>query len=367
MSDANFVITAMLIPPAVHRLELRTMVRRAGPNPSKADAVGISQKREGLMKRIEKFQQHAIRWLGTEAIDLMREVVPDPGEFTIPDGMDEEDSPERADTVGPERLPLFMPSTMTTLNGTPPEIVHLAEKELEMRKGRANDALHSLRVQLGKKSFHFRERLRPAVGKVQKTRAWAAIQAVNAEISQSARVYAFNRTAMIDLGIGEAQLTTTYRDLQASDLITSTAILQPNLPGQSTQRLSWIWTQHLSSADDDTHLSECKLSRPLLRQTNNMTMHSVYRVHWLRSRAQLLRWEEEQNLTMHEMVWSTGYFMYQVTRWSTWKQETLAAAAAAAAPGKLAYAEKQMHRWRMLALNADAHYVKLVPKYSELI
>src|SRR5277367_3018577 len=105
----------------------------------------------------------------------------------------------------------------------------LSAKELEIRQGHANDALHSVRLHLGKKSFHFHERLRPAVGKVQKTRAWAAIQAVNAEISQYAQVYAFNRTALIHLGISQAQLTTTYRDLQASDLITSTAILQPNL------------------------------------------------------------------------------------------------------------------------------------------
>jgi hypothetical protein len=76
-----------------------------------------------------------------------------------------------------------------------------------------------------------------------------------------------------------------------------------------------------------------------------------------------MRWEEELNLTKHEMVWSTGYFIHQMTQWENRRDM----AAAPGHPGPLAYAERQIHKWRMLAANADAHYVKLFPAYSTLV
>lgn len=81
-----------------------------------------------------------------------------------------------------------------------------------------------------------------------------------------------------------------------------------------------------------------------------------------------MRWEEEEDLTMHEMVWSTAYFLQQAMRWGQWRDQTrMAAAAAGSSAGNAAYAEKQINKWQMLAANADAHYVKLVPHYSKLI
>ena len=66
---------------------------------------------------------------------------------------------------------------------------------------------------------------------------------------------------------------------------------------------------------------------------------------------------------MHEMVWSTGYFIHEAVKWQKWRDK----AAEAWHPGPIAYAEKQIHQWQMLAANADAYYVKLVPEYSKLI
>ena len=63
------------------------------------------------------------------------------------------------------------------------------------------------------------------------------------------------------------------------------------------------------------------------------------------------------------MVWSTGYFIHQSMEWEKWKS----IAAAAASPGPMAYASKQIQKWQMLAANADAHFVKLVPEYSTLV
>jgi hypothetical protein len=42
---------------------------------------------------------------------------------------------------------------------------------------------------------------------------------------------------------------------------------------------------------------------------------TVRRVHWLRARAQLMRWKEEVTLTGYEMQWTVRYFQYQSQKW----------------------------------------------------
>ena len=326
--------------------------------------MNIADKRNRLIKRLERFHQQAIQHLGGDAIELIPGALRGPPPVDIPDEMrDIEDIPDGTEELGPEAVQLYFPSALNAEERARLGLEDLANKELKVRKGHANDALQSIRLLLGKKSFGFRERLRPAVGKGQKTRAWAAIDAINQEITHFVYVYKANREAMIRLGLPPQELATTYQELQKADLKTSTAILEPNLPGQSTQKLSWIWTQHIASDTEGTHLSECEWNLRQDNQPSDNLRLSVYRVHWLRSRAQLHRWQEELNLTKHEMVWSTGYFIYQSVEWERWRQ----IAAAAAQPGPAAYAEKQIHRWRALARNAGNHFVKLVPDYNNLV
>ena len=240
-------------------------MRKGGPaaGRTRAQAIAIGDKRDRLLKRLERFHQQGIQHLGIEAVDLMPSgPLHAPPTFEIPDGMRTAESPEildGAEPSGPEAAQLYFPSALSPGDRTALGLQDLANKELQVRRGHANDALHSIRLLLGKKSFGFRERLRPAVGKVQKTRDWAAIEAINAEITHFAHVYRKNREAMIKLSLPRQELATTYQELQPADLMTSTAILQPNMPGQSTQRLSWIWTHHIPSETDGTHLSECKL------------------------------------------------------------------------------------------------------------
>ena len=98
-------------------------------------------------------------------------------------------------------------------------------------------------------------------------------------------------------------------------------------------------------------------------------------MHWLKSRAQLNRWDEELNLTKHEMVWTTGYFVHKSVEWQQWAETTAAAASevlstaaerTALAAGKAAYAHKQVNLWNRLAAYADSQYVLLYPQYSQL-
>jgi len=66
----------------------------------------------------------------------------------------------------------------------------------------------------------------------------------------------------------------------------------------------------------------------------------VYRVHWLRARAQFHRWQEEVTLTRNEMHWVANYFTYQKNQWSTWQSTHPGLTC-----GHHAYAERQKAMW----------------------
>jgi len=68
----------------------------------------------------------------------------------------------------------------------------------------------------------------------------------------------------------------------------------------------------------------------------------VNRVHWLRARAQKLRWMEEFTLVGYEMGWTVNYFLYQSGLWEN-RQIT------AKSGGAIAYAARKAAMWRAVA------------------
>jgi hypothetical protein len=73
---------------------------------------------------------------------------------------------------------------------------------------------------------------------------------------------------------------------------------------------------------------------------------SVYRVNWLRAKARKERWEEEMELVVSEMGWTTNCFKrYE----GIWKQR----AEEATRPGHIAYAWKQSSTWGKWARTAE--------------
>ena len=66
----------------------------------------------------------------------------------------------------------------------------------------------------------------------------------------------------------------------------------------------------------------------------------VYRVHWLRARAQLNRWQEEVTLTRNEMHWVINYFTFRQSQWLSWQSLY-----PDMTPGHHAYAERQKAMW----------------------
>lgn len=76
-------------------------------------------------------------------------------------------------------------------------------------------------------------------------------------------------------------------------------------------------------------------------------VQEVYRVHWLRARATLHRWEEELILTQNEMHWVTNFFAFRQKQWLGWKPITFNVQ-----QGHLAYAERQSAMWSEMAQRA---------------
>ena len=74
----------------------------------------------------------------------------------------------------------------------------------------------------------------------------------------------------------------------------------------------------------------------------------VYRVNWLRARAQRNRWAEEVNLTKHEMQWTVRWYVHMATKWKARRD-----AAADLSRGHVAYAEKQIAMWNELGRVSD--------------
>ena len=104
-------------------------------------------------------------------------------------------------------------------------------KEITLRTGQANDALHNLRIQLGKKSFLYRAHVRPARSQQTKSRAWSEIKGVEGSIRQYARYYASAQRAIIRLK-AEKPCLDRYQLLKKADLKVTTAISDPNAQGQ---------------------------------------------------------------------------------------------------------------------------------------
>jgi hypothetical protein len=158
----------------------------------------------------------------------------------------------------------------TNSDMTPPENIILSlpsrwnmehpyrDIELKLRIKQAAASLSSLRDLIADKSFQYSHVIRVAPRKGIKTRGRLAIAHLNIRIGYHCRVYNRCRAAMEKLNANENTLK-TYQVLQRQDIRSSTALLNPNEPGSTSHRLSWIWQSALPSTETSSEsLRECE-------------------------------------------------------------------------------------------------------------
>jgi hypothetical protein len=85
----------------------------------------------------------------------------------------------------------------------------------------------------------------------------------------------------------------------------------------------------------------------------------VNRVHWLRARAQMHRWNEELILVGHEMKWTVQYYMHQSRIWN----DRIIVAREMGENGAAAYASRKKAIWGQMAAAAKKQFQQVNPLF----
>ncbi|KAH9016578.1 hypothetical protein EDB84DRAFT_1249850, partial [Lactarius hengduanensis] len=207
--------------------------------------------------------------------------------------------------------------------------------ELRLREGQLNDTLHHIRISLGHKSYLYRHDIQSGTyAETQKTRAWAEVHTDESTVQHHARVYTRTRQAMVDLGIGSTLLD-RYKVLRRQDLSVKMSVIAPHVRGQRNKLLPWFWTMDVRR---DADVGEW--------------MEDFYRVHWLRAKAQKMRWIEELQCLQVEMESAVRFFRHQEQFWQE-KQELIDPQSQ---PGHAVWAARQSAMWGSMAIQAGSKF-----------
>jgi hypothetical protein len=155
---------------------------------------------------------------------------PTPAHSSVP-------APDSA-TSSPSPVPvedqiLFLPS-----NGNVRPI-H-GDLECSFRITVAEHHLTQIRNLIVEKSFQFSHIIRASPRKSVTTRSRASVKKINSKIAFHCRLYSRCRDRFVALGADEATKS-RLRILSPDDIKSSGAIVNPNQPGSTKLKLSWIW------------------------------------------------------------------------------------------------------------------------------
>ncbi|KAI6026871.1 hypothetical protein BKA83DRAFT_4050885, partial [Pisolithus microcarpus] len=177
------------------------------------------------------------------------------------------------------------------------KVHRLAEMELELHMGQANDALHGLRLALADKAVIFRGVVRPAKNYSMRTWAWQMILSIDSSVKQYAAIYRRCRVAILALRAGP-DILERYQELHTSHLSTSMAAFTQGAHDHHGTQLPWFWTIDIPK---DT--------------ASKSWLTEFYRIHWLRAKAVKDHWEEEEELLTSEFQWVVNYFQHRARTW----------------------------------------------------
>ena len=200
-------------------------------------------------------------------------------------------------------------------NARQDEYRRLCATELQLRRGHAEDCLESVRGALIQLSWVFKNKVRGAEG-AERTRSYDRVNQLQKLWKLQRRLYNLNRKAMLLIG-ESGELTARFPELLKGECTVKTAVEGGNQRGQSSHRLPWFWSSDRGGnlpTPNSEHHDECESANIPNSQYLSIL---VFRVHWLRARAQRSRWAEELVLVQHEMGWTIAYYMHMATIWKT--------------------------------------------------
>ncbi|KAF8259619.1 hypothetical protein EI94DRAFT_1615116 [Lactarius quietus] len=153
--------------------------------------------------------------------------------------------------------------------------------------------------------------------------------------------------AIVDLG-ATSSLLDQYKVLTQQHLSVSTSIISPQVHGQRNKSLPWFWTMDVRR---DADVGEW-----------------VEDLHWLRAKAQKMRWIEELQCLQVEMESAVRFFRHQAQIW----QSKMEHADFRLQPGHAAWAERQILMWSSMAMQAESKFTTLLkdnppPKFGKVL
>ncbi|PPR08061.1 hypothetical protein CVT24_010959 [Panaeolus cyanescens] len=152
-----------------------------------------------------------------------------------------------------EFQPLSLPSSRNVDSS-------LAPIELQLRIRQATTQLNKIRDLIAEKSMQFSHVQRNAPTTAIKTRSRQKVKNITAELKLHSRIYSRCRERLTYLD-APTDIMDQFQHLSPADIHGSTAILDPNTPGSTSLKLSWIWhTLQPSTSDTDSRtnaVNEC--------------------------------------------------------------------------------------------------------------
>lgn len=261
-------------------VDVRRLLGRNATVPAKT---ALADRQVRLKGRVHLFQQRSRKMLGIEQddevlmdadggdADAVNTDLDKDGWADIADIEDEGEIDEGDDDLGelwaecavnaaasPDKTVLLMPSSISQDKLTEMKVQHLAEQELELRRGQASDNLEGLRLALANQALLLRTKVRAADSNSRKTKAWDEVVSARKSIEMNVRGYRRARNAIMvlcqDLSILSLYPEIAHTDLKAAD------ISDERRHGQRSESLPWFWREGAGQAHDDKWMEECKYS-----------------------------------------------------------------------------------------------------------
>jgi hypothetical protein len=323
----------------IFRLEIQAKVRQLGRRPSGSDRQKVESAREQLTVLLHEMknamevaglvERNTINSSAPEPLtiwdDIINEPIPTGPYNSVPDMPDISDEPAPSSNHQSSKSNEQIEDRLIPLPSNDNIQQDYAQLELTHRISHADHHLSRIRDLIAEKSFQYSHVIRSSPRKSVNTHSRGAVKRINFDISVHCRLYSQCWSRIQKLGGDQATLQRLQK-LTVDDIKASTAIINPNVPGSTQLKLSWIWqtagghrwgfTSGTNSEHqyNDQNLIECKFYLLLLSFFETY-LFTVRRVHWLRARAQLMRWQEQVKLVSYEMQWTVRYFFYKSQFW----------------------------------------------------
>ncbi|MDX6295877.1 MAG: hypothetical protein QOH50_5047 [Kribbellaceae bacterium] len=223
---------------AIFRINLRQIVRRLPSKLTMEEKHDLEVKRQRLAIKIQGFHTMSSRFLGAEVVaNRLGGVDEIPADGYVSDDFHEaEGHHHSSNLIHIENSTLVFPSSVS--GHLSDSLIELRNKEMQLRRGKANDTLGRLRESLSGLSYQYINKLRQASTTKDHLKSYRGIKLLTKEVSFYQQVYNRNRAPLIRL---DGSLMTRYPYLRKEECRINTAIADVNGPGQSQARLAWFW------------------------------------------------------------------------------------------------------------------------------